>query len=135
MTNNILPDVWGPHGWKFMHYVALGYPEQPTDQDKAAYRSYFEALQRVLPCKSCATHYQENLRKFPVGEHLKDRDSLMRWTIALHNEVNLATHKPVIPYETALKLYTQRQFPLISLLGKIVIAVLLLIGASYLLRR
>ena len=23
------PDVWGPHGWKFLHFVAVGYPDFP----------------------------------------------------------------------------------------------------------
>ena len=27
----ITPEIWGPHGWKFMHYVTLGYPLYPTN--------------------------------------------------------------------------------------------------------
>ena len=135
MTNNILPDVWGPPGWKFMHYVALGYPDTPTDHDKTAYKAFFESLQGVLPCQSCASHYRENLRKFPIGNHLLDREALLRWTIDLHNEVNLANHKRVLSYEEATELYTQKQFPLLSLLSKAFILILILIGVYVLLRR
>ena len=28
------PDVWGPHAWKFLHFVSLGYPDYPTNEDK-----------------------------------------------------------------------------------------------------
>ena len=30
MTNSLKPKIWGPHGWKFLHYVSLGYPEKPS---------------------------------------------------------------------------------------------------------
>ena len=134
MTNNILPEVWGPHGWQFIHYVALGYPEQPTEKDKVAYKTFFESLQNVLPCQSCATHYRENLRKLPISTHLKDRESIMRWTIDIHNEVNISKGRPVVSYDTALKLYTQKQFPLVSILTKTSVLVLILFWLYRLLR-
>ena len=28
------PNVWGPHGWKFIHYITLGYPRKPTNKIK-----------------------------------------------------------------------------------------------------
>jgi len=59
----------------------------------------------------------------------------MRWTIDLHNEVNLVTNKPVLSYEEAFELYTQKQFPLLSLLSKAIILILILIGIYVLLRR
>ena len=31
---NMGPDIWGPHGWKFLHFVTLGYPEKPTENEK-----------------------------------------------------------------------------------------------------
>ena len=35
------PDVWGPHGWKFIHYITLGYPEYPTQMQKDKYKAFF----------------------------------------------------------------------------------------------
>ena len=128
MTNNILPEVWGPHGWKFMHFVALGFPDQPTDQDRSSYQRFYESLQYVLPCHSCATHYQDNLRKYPID--LKDRDSLLRWTFAIHNEVNQRKDKPILSYEDALDLYTHKQLP-IKTICKLVIFIIFLILFYY----
>ena len=34
--------VWGPHAWKFLHTITLNYPENPTDQNKADYKHFFE---------------------------------------------------------------------------------------------
>ena len=31
------PNVWGPYGWKFIHYVTLGYPNNPSNEDKLKY--------------------------------------------------------------------------------------------------
>jgi hypothetical protein len=46
----ITPEIWGPHGWKFMHYVALAYPAKPTEEDKKNYKIFFESIQNILPC-------------------------------------------------------------------------------------
>jgi hypothetical protein len=126
-TNNILPDVWGPHGWKFMHFVALGYPDRPDESTRKQYQEFFESFQHVLPCQSCATHYQESLQRVPVSEHLKDRDTLLRWTFDLHNDVNKHKGKSVLSYDEALKLYTERQYPLFDYLWKLLVLLVILV--------
>jgi len=40
MKHSIKPNIWGPHGWKFMHYVSLGYPVNPTESEKQNYKNY-----------------------------------------------------------------------------------------------
>ena len=50
MTNSIQPKLWGPHGWKFMHYISLGYPINPTSKDKINYKNFYYSLQDILPC-------------------------------------------------------------------------------------
>ena len=46
-THIITPQEWGPHGWKFIHYVSLGYPENPTEEDKHKYKM-LEKRKRVF---------------------------------------------------------------------------------------
>ena len=128
MTNNIQPDVWGPPGWKFIHFVALGYPDNPSEETKKHYQEFFESIQFILPCQRCATHYQQNIQRVPISKYLKDRETLMRWTIDLHNEVNKQRQKPILTYDEALKLYTERQYPVLSTLWKPGILILLLIA-------
>ena len=57
MTNSLQPQIWGPHGWKFIHYVSLGYPENPTINDKNFYKNFYYSLQDVLPCEKCRINY------------------------------------------------------------------------------
>ena len=41
MKNSIKPSIWGPHGWKFLHYVSLGYPDSPSYEDKSNYKQFY----------------------------------------------------------------------------------------------
>ena len=57
---NIAPHVWGPHGWKFMHAVALAYPENPSAEEKKAAFQFFSSLEYMLPCESCKQNFRGN---------------------------------------------------------------------------
>jgi hypothetical protein len=99
------PDVWGPHGWKFIHFVALGYPKNPTNEDKENYKLFFKALPNVLPCSICKVHFNQNAINNPLtDEILEDRIKLLNWTIDLHNEVNKINNKKNINYNEGLNL-------------------------------
>jgi hypothetical protein len=57
------PDAWGPHAWKFLHYVSLGYSDRPTKEDKEKYKSFFLLLQDVLPCSICTQACKNAIEK------------------------------------------------------------------------
>jgi hypothetical protein len=98
------PDVWGPHGWKFIHYVTLGYPNNPTNKDKNNYYNFFTDLANVIPCPICAEHYKEHLKITPLNdEALKDKESLMTWGITMHNHVNARNNKKKYSIKEAIK--------------------------------
>lgn len=86
--HNVLP--WGPHTWYTLHYVAMGYPNAPSEQDKLTYRTFIETLGHVLPCKRCTGHYAQHLANMPVtDEVLANSETLFAWTVQLHNAVNV----------------------------------------------
>jgi hypothetical protein len=98
-------NIWGKHAWKFMHYVTMGYPENPTEEHKNNYKNFFISLKYVLPCSICAKHYEENLEKLPLTEEvLSNRNNLIKWGIDLHNMVNKMLNKNVLSYEYAYNL-------------------------------
>ena len=105
MSNTIItPDIWGPHGWKFIHYITLSYPENPTLTQKEKYKVFLLLLKDVLPCSLCAKHYEENLNILPLNDSvLSSRENLVRWGIDIHNKVNEANNKPIYKYEDAIK--------------------------------
>lgn len=98
------PDVWGPHGWKFIHYVTLGYPVEPTPEIKKKYFNFFQTLQYVIPCSICGNHYIGHLKNFPLtDEILSDKQSFINWGITMHNLVNLSNKKKEFSNEEGLR--------------------------------
>ena len=104
----ITPDLWGPHGWKFLHYLSFGYPMDPTTEQKNQYKTFFLSLQHVLPCSICSKHYSENLMEYSLDDALRNRDALVRWVIDIHNSVNEAQGKKIYEYDEAIRLYTTK---------------------------
>lgn len=99
------PKFWGPHAWIFLHSVTMNYPKNPTQQDKQRYREFFKSMERVLPCEKCAYHYSKHIDDFPIDPALESRDTLVRWLIQIHNEVNISLNKPEYTYEQVIEEY------------------------------
>jgi hypothetical protein len=97
--------VWGPHGWRFLHYVSLGYPNNPSEEDKINYMNFYQMIKNVLPCSVCSRHYEENYNAMPLtDEILSSKEKLVEWVITMHNIVNHSTGKRIIPLDEALEL-------------------------------
>lgn len=100
----MLPKIWGESGWEFLHFVTLGYPENPTSDDKSKYYEYFNNLKYVLPCQKCKNNMSKHLESLPLTDDvLATRDSLVKWGIDLHNLVNQSTGKPMLTYDEAMQ--------------------------------
>ena len=106
------PDTWGPHGWKFIHFIALGYPNNPSEQDKVKYKNFFYLLGDVIPCIVCANHYKKNLEKINIDNYLHSKNTLLHWTISMHNEVNISNGKPTYTFEEGMKMIVDGQGPI-----------------------
>ena len=44
------PNIWGPHLWKALHMISIGYPIEPNEEQKQNYRRFFETFYQVIPC-------------------------------------------------------------------------------------
>ena len=100
---NIAPHVWGPHGWKFMHAVALAYPDNPSTEEKRAASQFFTSLEYLLPCESCKQNFRKELQMFPLQPALESKQKLNEWLTALHNSVNKRLNKTVMSPEQVLE--------------------------------
>jgi len=94
------PDVWGPHGWKFIHYVTLGYPSQPSKEDKNNYLQFFTSLKNVIPCSICGNHFKQHMKLFPLtNKILSNKKHFIEWGINMHNLVNESNGKRIFTFE------------------------------------
>jgi len=102
------PDTWGPHGWKFIHFITMAYPDHPSRYDKQNYKNFFLNLSHVIPCSLCADNYKDHLRQYPLTEEvLSNQENLMKWGIKMHNLVNEENQKKVFSNEEAYKLISK----------------------------
>lgn len=98
------PDVWGPHGWKFIHYITLGYPNNPSETEKKQYYDFFDNLKNVIPCSICGNHYKEHLTIFPLSDQvLSNKIKFIEWGINMHNMVNKVNKKRIFTLEEGFK--------------------------------
>lgn len=102
------PNIWGKYLWISLHFIAIGYPMNPSEKDKAQYYSFFTNLYQVLPCETCANHYKELLKTIPLDTNaLTSRENLFKWTFLIHNAVNKDIQKKELRYEDVKTLYTK----------------------------
>jgi hypothetical protein len=101
----ITTKIWGPYGWKYFHFVALAYPLNPTEEDKINYYNFYIFFGKTLPCQNCINNYNEHLQKYPLTNNiLSTKDTLLKWTIDIHNEVNKKLDKKIYNYDDAIAL-------------------------------
>ncbi len=99
------PSSWGPFFWHTIHIVALGYPLKPTYAHKKSAKEFFESLQFLIPCPICREHYASHMKELPITPFLDRRDDLFKWTVTLHNKVNVMLGKPQFSEMESIEYY------------------------------
>ena len=106
------PDTWGPHGWKFIHFIALGYPNNPTPEDKEKYKQFFKLFGDMIPCSLCGSHYKKNFNNININNYLNSKNDLIQWTILMHNEVNKSNGKKTYSFQEGINMIIDGQQPI-----------------------
>lgn len=110
LNNNKLdlmdPFGWGSHAWTFMHSITFNYPQNPTQKDKERTHNFFHSLKYILPCADCRKHYKKTIEQdMPIEPHLESRETLSKWLVDFHNNVNERLGKPKQPYDLVREKY------------------------------
>ncbi len=108
---NIDPILWGKHGWAFLHYISLAYPDNPDIETQQKYKNFFiNVIGNFLPCESCRLNYKRHLSEVPLTDDiLASRDKFIYWLVDLHNIVNEETGKRKISYDEFNDIYVKQQ--------------------------
>ena len=101
------PIVWGPKLWFVIHTFALNYPDNPTYEDKRVMEEFFNNLKWSIPCEKCRIHYRERLQRNPIINYLDNKQSLFKFTIDLHNQVNQSLGKKIYSYDEVVQIYKE----------------------------
>lgn len=60
----------GRAAWKLFHTTMARFPDQPSEEESQALKSYLYLFARLYPCGECASHFQSILKKFPLKPRL-----------------------------------------------------------------
>ena len=94
------PELWGKEAWHFIHFVALTYPNNPTEEDRNNYMAFVKSLQFVLPCPSCSENYKVKFQDYPP--RMDSKRDFFEWTVDIHNMVNKQNGKRELSYQEAI---------------------------------
>ncbi|ERF68017.1 hypothetical protein EPUS_06407 [Endocarpon pusillum Z07020] len=94
LGNETLKAELGRAAWKLFHTTMARFPDQPSEEESAALKSYIYLFARLYPCGECASHFQKILKKYPP--QTSSRSAAAAWACHVHNEVNKSKGKPVL---------------------------------------
>ena len=97
------PDYWGPFIWSLIHNIAY---KIPSDKYfviyKQFYINFYYSLKNIIPCPICRNHYNTLINNNnPVK--CNNKQSIIQWTIDIHNKVNNKLSKKNVLLDDALK--------------------------------
>lgn len=96
------PKLWGSSAWRFLHIISLNYPNTPGLSDKNDYKNFLFYFSKVIPCDKCRFHFDKLLSETNLNLILSSKEEFFKWTVDIHNSVNLRLNKKQVSYEQAL---------------------------------
>jgi len=103
--------IWGPHFWFFLHTIAMNYPDRANEVTR---RKYYELIQNMpvfIPNADMGNRFSRLLDKYPVTPYLDKRESFIRWTVFIHNKINIFLGKPEMELGEAIANYNRAYEP------------------------
>ena len=75
---------WGGNFWRTIHFAVAAY----CPKKKKEFLHFFKnVLPALIPCNSCRKHYQQNIKKLKIRQHLKSRKTLAKFVYLLHLKI------------------------------------------------
>lgn len=102
------PDTWGPCLWNAIHTLCIGAPDVIPPVIQVQYTTYFNALPYVLPCSKCTKHLIEIYKKYPIDQYVDGKKNLFKWSVLVHNEVNISTGKEPMDVDSAYNYWEKK---------------------------
>lgn len=93
--------LWGPDTWYVIHVIADSAPDNFTKNEALDYENFYKSLSKVIPCPSCALHFQEFIASDPPV--FKTRMDALLWTVRAHNHANKNIGKDILSEEDGLR--------------------------------
>ena len=103
--------IWGPPFWFFLHTIAMNYPDRANDVTRRKYYDLIQNMPIFIPNVEMGNRFSHLLDQYPVTPYLDKRESFIRWTVFIHNKVNIIIGKPEMTLEDAIASYEAAYVP------------------------
>lgn len=102
------PRVWGPPYWFTLHVSAANYPHNPSPIFRERIKGRLLAIPFEIPCPGCKPHAAAFIEqnKHHLDEIVSSRESLVKFYVDFHNQVNERHGKRKWSYEEAKNFYS-----------------------------
>lgn len=113
--DNTDPKYIGPGIWNFIHKFAF---KARTKAEQLAFVKLMKETCQNFPCFTCRGHCTEYIKNHPLEEYVgvlvvinnqRLPLGLFVWTWKFHNAVNARINKPIMSWETAYNLYSEKE--------------------------
>lgn len=104
------PLLWGKPFWFTLHFGALNYPDNPTDEMIKMNVGFISGIPVMLPCDTCKNHadkYITERRKY-LYNISSSKEKLFKFYWEFHNNVNKGNGKRQISLTEAYDIFENR---------------------------
>ena len=109
---NVNSPLWEFSIWKFLFYIAEGYPENPSIQNMFHYKRFFTYLQFVFPCPIYKKYYSKLFNDVIIDPYLKNNHYIFIWVLKVYNFINLQMNRPILTTSLVRKKYFYKSYPI-----------------------
>lgn len=107
--HNYNPKLWGSSAWTFLMYIAMAYPDNPTNNDKEHMKLFLRSMGNVLPCEKCRVNFSHHQLKLPLNENvLNSRINLLNWMATVNNQVRINNNEAEMDIQDIIKKYISK---------------------------
>lgn len=93
--------IWGPVIWNFIHTISIiDFLENKIYVNEV--KNFLQSIVNILPCKKFSETYKIWIDKLETID-INERMVLFKWSVDLHNEVNIQLNKQTWTYEQAIE--------------------------------
>jgi hypothetical protein len=100
------PPIWGSDTWRMVHFMTYVYPDNPSKERQSNMNQWLHSLCPNLPCPSCSKHCVTYMITHPPA--IESKQSLWRWGVDFHNNVNRRLGKRELDYSEAEQILKDR---------------------------
>ena len=94
----MLPNIWGPSLWTYLHLLSANYPDDPSKNEKNYMKNFIKYLGHTLPCDICKNHYFEFMTEKRVNIGVTNKKELLDNNEKLYDHVSELGKKWYIYY-------------------------------------